>query len=722
MSANVPEVRTLVDTLATKIRQSDSELDTQAISNALYGLQSLSSDYPEVLSLLSSLSAKISESPSSLCPPQAMGAALYGLQRMASDSVYVREVVSALAEKVMSMDCGVDAQSVSNALFGLQRMRSNSVEVRNLVSALAKQISGMQDTMSGKDIATALYGLHNMAGESPQVQSLLRALAEQIKKSKSVLTGTEISDCLYGLQNMSPPSPALSSLLATLSDKIGGQGEGSDQGFTGREMANALWGLGGIWSGEGAADKDVAGGVSKEVRLIAKKIGERISLAPPPLTPQLLSKTLSSLYKMGGKYPETQRIYRSIVQSIYLSPRTILSPPLLSEALWGLQSLNSNNPESQVLLGAVAGVVGRSPSGGKGSVRNTAQAKLDQSSGENAWFGEEMTSMQLGRALYGLGGCVTSAPAVPDSALLLDNDETVYLVSCIWDKVKVRRGGMSLGGIGVGLMGMVNLKDPIAAQIKAYLYMQLMKIGEKLEKDGLVSDDEVILAIRALVLNSLRPPPFLLQRYQPLEKEHPLVLSRREKIVIQKYMIAHPPSSANTMQASSSTQSPVRNPVSSSPSDPANLASLPTDQLLVNSLVDGFNLALNFPQLRLNVEFDGDDGRGLASLGSSSSGGASGGGVGWALEEGGDYPSKRRLQSLRDAYLSQAHAYKVVRIPLLKRAGNEDVYVERSAGEVVDDVYAVVQAEKEKTIEKYIQSIYARGSGGEGSNKPWKRK
>ena len=39
MSANVPEVRRLVEILAKKVSESVAEFDAQALSNALYGLQ-----------------------------------------------------------------------------------------------------------------------------------------------------------------------------------------------------------------------------------------------------------------------------------------------------------------------------------------------------------------------------------------------------------------------------------------------------------------------------------------------------------------------------------------------------------------------------------------------------------------------------------------------------------------------------------------------------------
>ena len=51
MSSDWTEVRGLVDTLAEKILTSETELDSQALGNALYGLQSMNSIHAEVSNL-----------------------------------------------------------------------------------------------------------------------------------------------------------------------------------------------------------------------------------------------------------------------------------------------------------------------------------------------------------------------------------------------------------------------------------------------------------------------------------------------------------------------------------------------------------------------------------------------------------------------------------------------------------------------------------------------
>ena len=55
MSSDWTEVRGLVATLAEKILNSETELDSQALGNALYGLQSMNSIHAEVSNLKSFL-------------------------------------------------------------------------------------------------------------------------------------------------------------------------------------------------------------------------------------------------------------------------------------------------------------------------------------------------------------------------------------------------------------------------------------------------------------------------------------------------------------------------------------------------------------------------------------------------------------------------------------------------------------------------------------------
>ena len=74
-------------------------LSAQTVGNALYGLQSMSSDHEEVRDLLQVLSTKVQESTACLSA-QNVGNALYGLQSMSSDHEEVRDLLRVLSTKV----------------------------------------------------------------------------------------------------------------------------------------------------------------------------------------------------------------------------------------------------------------------------------------------------------------------------------------------------------------------------------------------------------------------------------------------------------------------------------------------------------------------------------------------------------------------------------------------------------------------------------------------
>ena len=81
-----------------KVQQGREELSSQAVGNALYGLQCMG-DSTEVRELLAALTPKVQQCSEELSP-QAVGNALYGLQRM-GDSSEVRQLVAALTTKSM---------------------------------------------------------------------------------------------------------------------------------------------------------------------------------------------------------------------------------------------------------------------------------------------------------------------------------------------------------------------------------------------------------------------------------------------------------------------------------------------------------------------------------------------------------------------------------------------------------------------------------------------
>jgi hypothetical protein len=64
MTYDCPELRALLNALTGRIDATKGNMDSQEIGNALYGLQSMSSDFPEVRNLAFKLAEKLKRSKS----------------------------------------------------------------------------------------------------------------------------------------------------------------------------------------------------------------------------------------------------------------------------------------------------------------------------------------------------------------------------------------------------------------------------------------------------------------------------------------------------------------------------------------------------------------------------------------------------------------------------------------------------------------------------------
>lgn len=286
----------------------------------------------------------------------------------------------------------------------------------------------------------------------------------------------------------------------------------------------------------------------------------------------------------------------------------------------------------------------------------------------------EFSPVQLGQALFGLQGLSSTASIFQDSAVGLDSDEVTFLLSTIYDKIKVLKDpSLPLSSLAMSLQGMTALKDPISMNIKSFLYNQLLKMEdanflyqcqENLKEPVMVSrvydpsarlykvaaavtkaHDEVLIdpldvvnIYRATKLNSLEVPLWLEKRYRIIEKSHsaqPVIpFNRVEKLVSQKYGVLY------------------------------------SDQkFTTNTIVDGFRLEFKFDNLNLNIELDGPTHR---------------------------FPSRFRFDMLRDEYLRNKIKLNVVRILM----GN------KSVDEIVNEIRKVTVETAEKTADLEIQKLY----------------
>ena len=88
------------------------------------------------------------------------------------------------------------------------------------------------------------------------------------------------------------------------------------------------------------------------------------------------------------------------------------------------------------------------------------------------------------------------------------------------------------------------------------------------------TSEDIVSVVRSLRLNNLLIPKWLANEYVKIEETHPIIpiipLSRADKLVSQRYVFRYP-----------------------------------NENVIINSLIDGFRLDLYFPEVKLNIELDG---------------------------------------------------------------------------------------------------------------------
>ncbi|CAJ1362195.1 unnamed protein product [Effrenium voratum] len=170
------ELEELVCSLAVQAERLEEELSGQAVSLALYGLQSLEDESGQNLAvrrLLRALARRLSRGSRGSLTAQGVGS-VYGLQGLSS-SPELRELLVALRPLVEAAP--LDSQAIGNALYGLQSMNSDSREVCQFLETFAIKLRGFDQKLNEQEASNAVYGLQFMDPELPCVRELLAAIA-----------------------------------------------------------------------------------------------------------------------------------------------------------------------------------------------------------------------------------------------------------------------------------------------------------------------------------------------------------------------------------------------------------------------------------------------------------------------------------------------------------------------------------------------------------------
>lgn len=221
MSSDHVEVRNLITELTFKIRRRKENLLPRQILSTLYLSRRLSDDNIEVQNLLSILLTMLKGNKDSREERDAFKArgisnALFGLQRMSSDCRQVRDICGILAHKLPRTKDGLNVLGVCNIFTGLQGMNNESKEVRELLSATVSKIRSLKEAFTAKDLSTVLFGLQGMNCDSDEVKDLLYVMAIEIRKSQEIFQAKDICRAIYGIQGGNSEGVELSNVLSEL--------------------------------------------------------------------------------------------------------------------------------------------------------------------------------------------------------------------------------------------------------------------------------------------------------------------------------------------------------------------------------------------------------------------------------------------------------------------------------------------------------------------------
>ena len=238
MSSDHAEVRSMISALSEKVKSCKESLSAQHVGNALYGMQCMSSDHTEVRSMISALTGKVHSCKESL-DAQAVGNALYGMKSMSSDHAEVRSMISALTDKVHSCKESLDAQAVGNALYGMQCMSSDHVEVLLMISALTGKVRSCKESLSAQAVGNALYGMQCMSSDDEEVRSMISALTGKVYGCEESLDAQAVGNALYGMQCMSSDHAEVRSMISALTGKV----HSCKESLSAQHVGNALYGM-----------------------------------------------------------------------------------------------------------------------------------------------------------------------------------------------------------------------------------------------------------------------------------------------------------------------------------------------------------------------------------------------------------------------------------------------------------------------------------------------
>ena len=330
-NSEVQEVRLLIASLLEKLETEEIEfsLNTQEISNAIYGLQKMSSDHKEVKELLNFCREQLMNCDSRPFKGRELSNMLYGMHNMSSSNIEVRDLITVLVGKIAECTGEVTGQEIGNSLYSLRNMSSEYTEVRDLLTVLGTRIIKCETTLTSQEASNAIYGLKNMDSNCREVCSLVGVLVDRVESCEETFKAHEISMAIYGLQNMRSSSPEVRRMISVLGEKL----DSCTEVFSAQNVGNTLYGLQNMVSSE------------EGVRNLLNKINRKIRNVTEELNEQNIGNSLYGLQNMSSECLEVRSLLSTLSNLMEKSSRVDLTSQAMSNALYGLRSMSTSHDE-----------------------------------------------------------------------------------------------------------------------------------------------------------------------------------------------------------------------------------------------------------------------------------------------------------------------------------------------------------------------------------------
>jgi len=315
-------------------------LNSQELSNALFGLRKLSSDSIATLNVLDSIRIILETSNNIVLNQQGFGNSLNGLQGMSSDQEIVRSFITTITPLIENSDLKsqpLTDRGLCGALMGLRSFSSHQ-EVLKLISIITAKFKESSVCLTNNHISHALSSLKNFDNKSNEIKDLLSIITQRIIPNYGSSWKPDIvSNSLIGLRKMTLSKDAdsqdLTTLLQMISAHLSTSTDPRDY-YTSIDIGRALLGVQSISATQSEAVQEIIGKMAVEIEKsngIIRITAQDIGLALFGLRAQV-----------DSSLPEIKNVLTALTKSIKLCKDSTFSPQVLTMAMLGLSSLSSS--------------------------------------------------------------------------------------------------------------------------------------------------------------------------------------------------------------------------------------------------------------------------------------------------------------------------------------------------------------------------------------------